>query len=62
MDLYDAIHTRRTIHNYEPELLEDGVLNRFLKPPTWHHVTTDLPWRSTWVPRPDKPSSRSAFG
>jgi len=57
MDLYEAIHSRRTIHNYEAEPVEDAVLNRILGAAHMapcHKLT--WPWRFNVV----GPSTREA--
>jgi len=46
MDLYEAIHARRTIHNYEAESIDEAVLNRILQAAHMapcHKLT--WPWR-----------------
>ena len=58
MDLYEAIHSRRTIHNYQAEALSDSVLNRILEAAHMapcHKLT--WPWRFNVV----GPESRKAI-
>ncbi len=50
MELYEAIHARRTIHNYEAEPLEEGVIERILSAAHMapcHKLT--WPWRFNLV-------------
>ena len=52
MNIYEAIKTRRTVHQYEPEVLSDEQVKRIVE--TGHYAPTHRltwPWRFTLVGR-----------